>query len=556
MSRVFILPHNQKWLVWLTTIILIIGGVGVRLVIIRHTNFDGLYGQDAFAYYDYGRDVRSALLDLRSPNPTFWPLGYPIILAVGFLLNGISPDTAQFLSVLAGALTGGIVFRLIYDYATRQLAWPFDSALVSGVVGSLLILLSGQMLQSSVVVMSDVPSVFWACFSAWSLLRYSWSGENSRQARRWLILASVALGMATITRWIFGLLIIPWGLAFFSLWPSNVNHSKSFGQAFPKVWKNVSFRKNFQRLLKLKWRDLGIAILPFILIVGLQLLHSRQNPTAFYDHQWLQTWDIHHATEADFINADGTFHYEQNLLQFYTQPLTNAYYLAPYLAIYLGVGVLGLIANYQRNLVLSIMLSGWLSLTFVFLVGIPYQNIRFSLAFFPPMVIVTALGWGYLWDFSGRVSKVKWLLQALLILSLTPPLQLGYQTGRNATDDLATRKAQDVGAIEWVTTQIDEDDAVVYSLNLHLMMQVYAADFTNRQIYYATPEILTTEFDPSQPTYLFLNNWAIRNQWQGKSPEIAVNWINAHFYMEHLGRYGNYHLWRVHPPPIGLNPPN
>ena len=43
--------------------------------------FDGLYGQDPFAYYDYATGpLRSALLALQLPPPFTWPPGYPLSL--------------------------------------------------------------------------------------------------------------------------------------------------------------------------------------------------------------------------------------------------------------------------------------------------------------------------------------------------------------------------------------------------------------------------------------------------------------------------------------------
>ena len=45
--------------------------------------FDGLYGQDPFAYYDYATGpLRSALLALQLPPPFTWPPGYPLLVAL------------------------------------------------------------------------------------------------------------------------------------------------------------------------------------------------------------------------------------------------------------------------------------------------------------------------------------------------------------------------------------------------------------------------------------------------------------------------------------------
>src|ERR1700720_3374239 len=56
--------------------------------------FDGLYGQDAFAYYHYAvGPLRQSLLALRLvPLPEFyWPPGFPAVVAVASLALGASP---------------------------------------------------------------------------------------------------------------------------------------------------------------------------------------------------------------------------------------------------------------------------------------------------------------------------------------------------------------------------------------------------------------------------------------------------------------------------------
>ncbi|HVO42761.1 MAG TPA: hypothetical protein VMT34_09065, partial [Aggregatilineales bacterium] len=45
-------------------------------------HFDGLYGQDAYAYYTYGQQLRTAAAQFQ-PSPHFyWPLGYPVLVAL------------------------------------------------------------------------------------------------------------------------------------------------------------------------------------------------------------------------------------------------------------------------------------------------------------------------------------------------------------------------------------------------------------------------------------------------------------------------------------------
>ncbi len=104
---------ESKWVLWIVTVLLFLGGLGLRWHMLAQIDFDGLYGQDAYAYYGYGTDVKSAILELRAPSATYWPLGYPILLGMAFLIGGISPEHDQILAVSLGALSGVVVFRLV-----------------------------------------------------------------------------------------------------------------------------------------------------------------------------------------------------------------------------------------------------------------------------------------------------------------------------------------------------------------------------------------------------------------------------------------------------------
>src|SRR5689334_7853123 len=66
------------------------------VVAITSRGFDGLYGQDAFAYTDYALGpLRTALAAGRLPPPFFWPPGYPIAIA--------ATGSGQLVAVVAGA---------------------------------------------------------------------------------------------------------------------------------------------------------------------------------------------------------------------------------------------------------------------------------------------------------------------------------------------------------------------------------------------------------------------------------------------------------------------
>src|ERR1700737_3128807 len=84
----------------------------LRVSIIGLTQFDGLYGQDAFAYYDYARRLLDSTSKLHMPAPFFWPLGYPALVALAFIPAGVSPQAGQWISVVTGSLTAPLVYWL------------------------------------------------------------------------------------------------------------------------------------------------------------------------------------------------------------------------------------------------------------------------------------------------------------------------------------------------------------------------------------------------------------------------------------------------------------
>src|SRR5436305_3292059 len=127
--------------------------------------FDGLYGQDPYAYFDYGtQSVRQSILHLSPFEAFFWPPGYPLLVALASLLIGPLPLAGQAVSLLMGALVPVFTALLVHEL------WPHDTpmALLAGA----LVAVCGQLWQSSMVVMADTTGLALATFSAFAVTRY------------------------------------------------------------------------------------------------------------------------------------------------------------------------------------------------------------------------------------------------------------------------------------------------------------------------------------------------------------------------------------------------
>jgi len=192
--------------------------LALRAVLANVTQFDGLYGQDAFAYYDYARRLLDSTSRLHMPAPFVWPLGYPALGALAFLAAGILPQGGLWVSIITGALVAPLVYLLTREVSGAMLGVraadePASAERGSALVAGLVAAVSGQLLQSSIVLMADAAATFWATLSALALLRY----VRDRQLRWWLT-AALSLMLAAFTRWIFGALLVPWALVFLLIW--------------------------------------------------------------------------------------------------------------------------------------------------------------------------------------------------------------------------------------------------------------------------------------------------------------------------------------------------
>ena len=169
-------------------------------VIAASRGFDGLYGQDPYAYFDYGTvSVRQSLLHLTPLEPFFWPPGYPLLVAAASLVLGPVPLAGQLVSLLMGALVPALTVLLVHEL------WPDDLPLA--LLAGALVAVCGQLWQSSVVVMSDTAGLALATFSAFALVRYARTRHGA-----WLVVASAAIAYATLARWIYGLVAIPFAI--------------------------------------------------------------------------------------------------------------------------------------------------------------------------------------------------------------------------------------------------------------------------------------------------------------------------------------------------------
>ncbi len=487
------MPSVRRWDFSLA-LALLVASLLLRLLLLASSQFDGLYGQDPYAYYDFAQELRGAFNGGQSPGSFFWPLGYPLLLTAAFSVLGTKAETGQLVSILLGASLAPGVYIL-----ARQMSSGFLGAVAAGV----LMAVCGQALQSSLVIMADIPALAWALLSAISL----WVYLRGR-SRCWLVMAAMLLALASITRWLYLVLVVPWGMALLFTKPA-------------------------------RWRDIALAATPAVVILSLQLLYSRASPYAAFNHAWVEGWSPQNAFQHEFVNVDGHFLYDMENWRFYAQPFHDRYYLSPVFAPFIIIGLLALIVLKRHTVWL--MLAGWILIPYLFLVGIPYQNIRFPLIVFPAVALLVGFGMQAVFEWSKRwhilIGRV-----AIVVLVAIGSVQT-YVTAQETIETFIANQQHDKVVARWAAQQIPSDETV-YTFGLTLTLKHYTT-LEVYEIYYESPETLDERWSHGQDDYLLLNVWNIENQWAGREPQIAFHWLRDRRGLVELGRNGNYTLFRV-----------
>jgi len=501
---------------------LFLAALALRLALVIHYRFDGLYGQDAFEYFKYGRELWQAQGRVPLPGRVYWPLGYPYLMALSFLVTGVRPLGGQWVSLLAGSAVVPLTVLLARDLLVRS-GLERTAAQRAGLVAGVLVLVCGQLVQSSLVVMSDAPGVFWATLSAWALVR----AEGTRRPP-WLVLAACALAVAVMTRWENGLLILPWSL--YWLFDERCNSVERQGIApLPHASRSTFYV------------PVAVALAAAGLVFAPQAVQSVADPGSSVGHAWLQGWNPANALLRDFVNADGIFHYRWPVALEYAQPAFHPFFLFPIFtpALLVGLWVLWRGVTVWRRLAgAALLLIGWPLAQYAFLAGIPYENARFGLAFFPPLAILVGLGANALWAAAPRWGRAVLVLAGAI--GLVGTIWWGWRTTLNSPIGI---KQADLDTIAWVQSRVPADSRVL-AFGLTATLEFYTP-LTVREFFNETPETLAALLADGRPTYLILNVGSVETQWQGRAPQINLHWLRDGPGLEEIGQRNGYTLYRV-----------
>lgn len=502
--------------------------------------FDGLYGQDPFAYYDYATGpLLTGLHSLRLPPPFFWPPGYPLLAALAALLVGATPPAAQAVSLVAGILVPIFTAMLARELVSRRDGDGWGIPLLAGLLAALV----GQLWQSSIVVMADTTALAAATVGMWALARHA---QRPRRGR-WLALAAAALAFAILTRW--GYALVAWVATFAALWQL---------KALPRP---LALRQALAAAL---------VVAAILLPIWLPALTGATDPVsgrrAFAGDLAVYSWNPLNAFRRQFDTADGRLVYGWPNGLWYGLAPAHRYYFT-LLAVFLPVGAWTVLRHAARrpqnppNLSPSLagftdpvtailLLIGWPLIIFVFHAGAPWQNFRFNLAHLPPLAILVASGIQTTARLLGRnlpARGPRMAGQALLAGFILLGMAAMASGGLTLTREFIARKNADLATVRWVESET-EPEAELLAFNMTATLQHYSRR-TTHELFYLRPFDLAELAASDRPLYLLADVGDVEARWQGQAPGLNFAWLRDGPGLEELGRNRNYTLFRVRTPP-------
>ncbi len=492
----------------------LLGGIlltlAVRLFLLGRGEFDGLYGQDAYAYYNYAvGPLRSSVLALSGPPPFSWPPGYPYLVALITFVTGLTPLAGQAISLVLSLFTPVFAALLAWEVWGRERADSWAPALAG-----LLVAFAGQFWQSSIVVMTDITGLTMATLGTWALARYGREGAEGQPAGSvvWLLLASLSLALAILTRWAYALAAIP-----------------ATGYALLLIWRRRAW---LHGLLAAAAALTGLA--PLLSSFLSNLLAPGEAGLAFVIDLQVVRWNPLNALRRSFETSDGFQQYRLPNGLYYLAAPAHRFFFTPLLALFLLPGLW--VTWKQRTGALTWLVWGWAGIMFLFHAGIAWQSFRFTLAYLPPLAILAAIGMVGVLQVAGR-----W--RPLVVAYIAFGFALMAWGGWTLSNSFIERKNEDLARLRWVESQAG-DGAGLLTFNDTLTFQQYS-DLDTYELYYQTPADMEALLAAGQPFYLLIDVNNVETQWLGRSPSDNYHWLQEVPGLTELGSRDNFTFFRV-----------
>jgi len=446
------------------------------LLILRLAGFDGMVGQDSYAYVDYGNAIKHALLTSTHPGDFAWPQGYPLLgTIVSFI--GISVGTAlQLISALSLSISLIIVYKIIREI------YP-DTSTTSLLIYLILFgIFSPYYLRNGMLTMSDTLS---CCLVIASLyFGYLYTQKQKLLHLTFFVMVS---SFSLFVRYPSALVLVPVAIFVLYTWVKSIRKPLHF--------------------------------IVLIVPVLIYLLHTyfEQNTTGFLNHEAINFWNIKNYFSSTFTTNQGTFNFLVPNLIFVFSPLAHYGFML------LGLPFLFLLVKQKQFVHTYIYLSVTSFLVYaLFVAGIDTQNARHLLLLYPLVLVLGFYGFNYLYNLKG-IKKYRVILISLGFVFQLALCALAFKTIfiRNNLEQYIAKTLENY------------DNKTLYGFDIDIALNSRGVPQNIVNLWYEE----YTDFEKG--ALVLFNEERFKTQWEGENPMINWNNLKQNYTLTELEEFNN-----------------
>lgn len=475
-----------------------------RLLLIVIFRFDGLYGQDAYAYLEYSKKFYEAIANFQIPPQFYWPIGYSALASVFTIFTiGNFGLASLIVSLNSGSLCAGFVYLLAYELASGiNVNERKKFSLYAGLITAF----APVLVKSSIVIMSDSLSLMFASWAMWQFVKYF-----NEQKPLHLISSSAFLALAVMTRYGYAFLIVPMALySIYYLIKSGINK------------------------IKLS-RDLFLALITGVIIFSPQLYYILHYGIPNFHSEnglgvWPTTWNFLNFIRKDFTTFDGTMHYTFWNGLYNLSPVFHPMYLSIF-------GITFLIGGYyivkKKAYAFLILTLSWILIYYIYFSGSPFQALRFLMSFLPAMALVSAFGISEL-KIKNQLKNIL-LYAGLLVLIL-------YSFYHMST--FSKQKNNELEVVNAVINYVP-DSSTVFSFDVTMAVNHYTK-LNAIELFNVKENEIKNKIDSSgHDVYFILPIENIKSQWAGLPLEKKYDMIRSNYPLQTVTSANRFKILKI-----------
>jgi 4-amino-4-deoxy-L-arabinose transferase-like glycosyltransferase len=545
-SRFRVRSESRAWLDVAAILLLVVGCCAFFAYLLARYPYDGLYGQDSYAYYYQARallhDITGVPLQgwqlFTSDGLYHWPIGYHLLLMLGMLF-GYGPAGGRAITLLMSV--GATVVLYLLTGSLLKSA-PRYFRVLAGLVAGAALPLTATYTRVGLSLMADVPALFLGLLGLYCVVR-AWPRVDAAHGQRtilWATMGGFALGLAVLTRYGEILLLVPVAVCLLFRWPD----SRS----------SVGARGFNSAALVPAFLAFGVALVPQLLYIV-----THQNSVDVGYSSWLAGWTPENIFRTTVTSVDGTSTFAQPMIVFYLlQPLydTDAGFLSLFFLPALLIGTAYLVL--RRRWLLLVLCYAWWLLPAVFFAGTPYQTQRFVLVYLPAILIVIGVGVSCLVGllFVGTKGYDAWWRAALAVLAIgiicSCVVGVYKQQGsvRGWMDIQTKIKAEERQVVDLTekAAGAPENGAAPRVVAFGATAAIYHyTRWPVLELYDSDQDQIANFLQPAAPHLVVVPVGAMDTQWKGTPVAARWAWLQLAYTLVPRGNAGEYAVFELEP---------